>query len=223
MLKRGKNLIAVKVVDTGSRGGFHGQPDDMFLQAGAKKLALDGPWKYDVEKDFGAAAASPFENTSLAETFFINYRDHAQQSDVSVKGEEPAASGKQVIKIKALVNEMKFDLKTFTVEAGKRVEVVFENPDFMQHNFVIVKPGALETVGRAADKLATDANGAELNYVPRIPEVLFHTALVNPEQSVTLEFIAPEQPGDYPFVCTFPGHWSIMNGVMKVFKDQSAL
>jgi azurin len=24
------------------------------------------------------------------------------------------------------------------------------------------------------------------------------------------------QAGDYPFVCTFPGHWRIMNGVLTV-------
>ncbi|MDZ7935461.1 MAG: hypothetical protein U5M51_10985 [Emticicia sp.] len=30
-----------------------------------------------------------------------------------------------------------------------------------------------------------------------------------------MKFTAPTQTGDYPFVCTFPGHWSIMNGVKK--------
>jgi len=45
---------------------------------------------------------------------------------------------------------------------------------------------------------------------------LFSTPLVNPGQNYTLKFKAPANTGDYPFVCTFPGHWSIMNGVMKV-------
>ena len=118
---------------------------------------------------------------------------------------------------------MKFDLKTFTVEAGKKVQIVFSNPDFMQHNLVVTMPGKMEVVGRAADKLATAANGAALNYVPEIPEVLYHTRLVNPDESVTIEFTAPTQPGDYPYVCTFPGHWSIMNGVMKVVEKKPAL
>jgi azurin len=93
----------------------------------------------------------------------------------------------------------------------------------MQHNLVITEPGAMETVGRAADKLATASNGAEMQYVPKVPQVLFHTALVNPGQSVTLDFTAPANAGDYPYVCTFPGHWSIMNGVMKVVKTKTAL
>jgi azurin len=31
-----------------------------------------------------------------------------------------------------------------------------------------------------------------------------------------LEFQAPTEPGDYPFVCTFPGHHLLMRGVVKV-------
>jgi azurin len=111
---------------------------------------------------------------------------------------------------------MKYDIKTFTVEAGKPVEIVFENLDFMQHNFVIGKAGSLKTIGEAADKLASQARGAEMQYVPDIPEVLFATKLVDPQKTERLTFVAPEKEGDYPYVCTFPGHWSIMNGVMKV-------
>jgi len=41
---------------------------------------------------------------------------------------------------------------------------------------------------------------------------------VNPGESFTLEFSAPEEPGDYPYVCTFPGHWRGMNGTMRVVR-----
>lgn len=68
---------------------------------------------------------------------------------------------------------MKYDLTEFEVEAGKPVEIVFQNPDFMQHNLVITKPGEKEKVGLAADKLAADPKGAALDYVPKMPEVLF--------------------------------------------------
>ena len=33
-----------------------------------------------------------------------------------------------------------------------------------------------------------------------------------------IEFTAPSQPGDYEFVCTFPGHHILMRGIMKVVK-----
>jgi azurin len=141
-----------------------------------------------------------------------------------LKGSEesaPKAAGAAVIKIGVIKNEMKYDIKTFTVEAGTPVEIVFENLDFMQHNLVIVQSGALKTIGEAADKLASNPRGAEMQYVPDIPEVLFATKLVDPQKTERLNFIAPNKVGDYPFVCTFPGHWSIMNGVMKVVAKKS--
>jgi azurin len=113
---------------------------------------------------------------------------------------------------------MKFDKTALTAKAGTTIQIVLENPDFMQHNLVIVKPKMLEKVGAAADNLARDPNGAKLNYVPRMPEVLAATPLVNPAGKFTLTFKVPATVGDYPFVCTFPGHWRIMKGVLKVTK-----
>jgi azurin len=120
------------------------------------------------------------------------------------------------IKISTIKEAMKFSMKEFTVKPGQSVEIAFENPDAMQHNMVITRPGMLEKVGRAGDAMMKDTKGADKNYVPAIAEVLFATPLVNPGQNYTLKFKAPTSAGDYPFVCTFPGHWSIMNGVMKV-------
>jgi uncharacterized protein len=122
----------------------------------------------------------------------------------------------QILKLKAIREMLQFDLKTFKVKAGKTVEIVFENPDAMQHNLVIGKPKSLEKIGKAADKMIPDPEGANKNYVPEISEVLFSTSLVNPDQTVRLRFTAPAKPGEYPYVCTFPGHWRIMNGVMVV-------
>jgi uncharacterized protein len=113
---------------------------------------------------------------------------------------------------------MKFDIKEFTVKAGQTVEITFENPDAMQHNLVIVKPKMMEKVGNLADKMMMDEHGADKNYVPSVSEVLFSTPLVNPDTNFKLTFKAPATPGIYPYVCTFPGHWRLMNGSMKVIK-----
>jgi azurin len=40
--------------------------------------------------------------------------------------------------------------------------------------------------------------------------------MVNPKADFTIHFDAPKEKGDYPYLCTFPGHWMVMNGVMKV-------
>ena len=219
ILKAGRNVIAIRVDDTGGGGGIYGKPEDMFLQVSGKKVSLTGTWKFEVEKEYGSRE-SVFKNTSIGELFTDTYLNQV----VSVENTSASPDGPvTVIKIKVIKNEMKYDLKSFTVEAGKAVEIVFENPDFMQHNMVIAQIGALQTVGKAADKLASDPKGAEKQYVPDMPEVLFSTKLVNPQQTVKLTFVAPKKEGDYPYVCTFPGHWSLMNGTMKVVSAKSPL
>jgi uncharacterized protein len=138
-----------------------------------------------------------------------------------VKTEEKADPNKTVIVIKSVKEAMSYDKKEFTVMAGKTVELVFENPDAMQHNLVIGKPKSLEIIGKAANKMITQKDAIQKNYVPNIPQIIAATPLVNAESSYTLTFTAPAQVGDYPYVCTFPGHWSIMNGVMKVVARKS--
>ncbi|MDT7828417.1 ThuA domain-containing protein [Pricia sp. S334] len=164
------------------------------------------------------ATSTPFENASIAEVFYASYKDKvgtdsAETSDADAADESKKA---QVVLIKTVKNEMKYDVTEFVVEAGKTVELVLENVDFMQHNLIIVQKGAKEKVGTAADRLATDPKGAEMQYVPQMEEVLFATDLIDPQQKATLTFTAPTEPGEYPFICTFPGHWRIMQGVMKV-------
>lgn len=124
----------------------------------------------------------------------------------------------KTIKIEVVENAMKYDVKQFEAKAGSILEIEFKNPDFMQHNLLILQKGTMEKVGTAADKLAQDPNGITQNYVPKMPEVLFATKLIDPQGSVKLKFRVPDETGDYPFICSFPGHWRIMNGVMKVTK-----
>jgi len=122
------------------------------------------------------------------------------------------------ISIKVVKDLMQFNKKAFTVKSRQKVIIEFENPDGMQHNMLIMKPGAFNKVGAAVDALVRDQKGASKSYIPNMPEVLQFIKLVDPGESATLEFTAPSQPGDYPYICTFPGHWRIMNGMMKVIK-----
>lgn len=138
---------------------------------------------------------------------------------ISDKKPAPATNttaGKVTININVIEHEMKFDKESFIVGAGQEVTLHFANPDFMQHNFLLLEQGSLEKVGAAADALARDPKGAEQNYVPKMKEVIVATRLVNPEGKETLVFTAPKEPGEYPFVCTVPGHWRMMNGIMIV-------
>ncbi len=124
--------------------------------------------------------------------------------------------GVRVISIRPLPHLMIFEQREVTVEAGQAVEIVFENIDIMPHNLVITQPGKMEAVGRAAEAGQKDEEMIARQFVPKSADVLHATKLLNPGETQRLAFIAPSQPGDYPFVCTYPGHWITMNGVMHV-------
>jgi plastocyanin len=153
-----------------------------------------------------------FDGTTIAALLLKNY----QEEMTAVLEAQVESTKATVIKIKTIKNEMKYDLTEFVVKAGSKVEIVFENNDFMQHNLLVLEQGSTIRVGAAADKLAQNPQGAEKAYVPDIPEVLHATAMVNPNEIAVLKFTAPTKPGDYPYICTFPGHWQIMQGIMKV-------
>ena len=125
-------------------------------------------------------------------------------------------SGMHPLLLQAEVNTLKFVQDTLTVQAGQWVELTFENLDVMAHNVVIGQPGSLETIGEAADALASAPNGSALNYIPQVESVIIATSLLDAGEKAVLTFQIPATPGDYPFVCTFPGHWRVMNGILKV-------
>ncbi|MDY3561529.1 HEAT repeat domain-containing protein, partial [Gemmata sp. JC673] len=137
---------------------------------------------------------------------------------------ELADIGVRVIRVGTLFDQMSYDKERFVVAAGKPVEFVFENTDIMPHNFVIVAPGNLEKVGAAAEAFATTPAAAAKQYVPDMPSgvVLLKSKLLQTRQSEQLKFAAPKEPGIYPYVCTYPGHWRRMHGALYVVADLEA-
>ena len=111
---------------------------------------------------------------------------------------------------------LKFNPEKFEVKAGSKVKLVFSNNDDMLHNFVVVMPGTALEVGEAAMKLGLQ--GQQKNYIPATNKVLNYTILLEPHATETIYFTAPTVPGDYTYVCTVPGHFYTMQGIMKVVK-----
>ncbi len=109
---------------------------------------------------------------------------------------------------------MQYDQKELAVKAGAKIKWVFNNPDDMMHNLLIVKPGTADEVSQAAIDLGLV--GQEKGYVPDLDAVLYHTSLLEPGASDIIYFTAPSTPGNYTFVCTFPGHGAIMRGTLRV-------
>lgn len=109
-----------------------------------------------------------------------------------------------------------FETRSITVKAGEPIALAFKNPDVVPHNWVLVKPGALDRVGDLANKIVADPEAAARHYVPNSPDVIVYTDIVGPLEPFTIYFHAPKEKGRYPYLCTFPGHWMVMNGVMIV-------
>ena len=118
------------------------------------------------------------------------------------------------VRVGTLLEQLKFDINEFEVKAGKKIRIHFKNSDYVPHNLVVVKPGAANGVGEAAIKLGEA--GFKAQWIPEHDGVIAHSKLIDFGKTEVIEFTAPEQGGNYEFVCTFPGHHILMRGVMKV-------
>jgi uncharacterized cupredoxin-like copper-binding protein len=109
---------------------------------------------------------------------------------------------------------LKYDKELIQVKVGSKVKLVFNNNDDMQHNIVITNPTEANNMGAKAMDLGL--KGPDMQYVPNHKNVLFHSNVLEPGKSETIYFIVPEKAGDYQFVCTYPGHYAAMQGILRV-------
>jgi putative heme-binding domain-containing protein len=109
-----------------------------------------------------------------------------------------------------------FATRELRVKAGEPVKITLYNPDVVPHNWALVKPGRLQAVGERANRLISDPEAVAMQYVPRSDDVICYTNVVEPQEETAIYFHAPTEPGQYPYLCTFPGHWMVMNGVLIV-------
>ena len=124
-----------------------------------------------------------------------------------------------VLQLGTLPHRMAYDHEKLVVQAGSSVQLVFKNLDNMPHNFVLTEPGALAKIGLRAESEATLPDTIARHYVPDSSDVLLSSRLLQPQEQQTLNFQAPKQPGIYPYVCTYPGHWRRMYGALYVVGD----
>jgi azurin len=130
----------------------------------------------------------------------------------------------RVIVVKTVREQMRYDLNKLVVEAGKPFAIDLVNEDMMPHNLVVVTPGARTEVATLAMTMPIDKPdklGRVL--VPENSKVLAGTKLINPGKRELLMVPAIAQEGTYEYVCTFPGHFTIMWGTLVVTKDPEQL
>lgn len=116
-------------------------------------------------------------------------------------------------------DQMQFSTKALEVTAGDKVTLTLKHigklpKAAMGHNFVLLKSDVkvMEFAMAAGKAAATE-------YIPAddaAKGMIIHTKLIGGGEEDTITFDAPAEAGAYPFVCTFPGHFALMQGVLTV-------
>ena len=153
-----------------------------------------------------ATAATPAAAPSAA----------AAATTPAAKSSGDAKSAAREIEITAN-DQMQFSLKTIEAKAGEELKVVLKNlgtlpKEAMGHNWVLLKAGTDPMAFGAASMTAKDTDyiGASVK-----DQVIAFIKILGPKQTADVTFKAPA-PGEYPYICSFPGHVALMKGVLVV-------
>lgn len=114
-------------------------------------------------------------------------------------------------------NPLMYDKKTLTAKAGK-IKITMDNKSVIPqpHNICVLKPGTKDKVIALANAMLTDPNAMAKDFIPDSPDIIKNTKLIQPGQTGFVEVTL--EAGDYPYLCTFPGHAILMHGVLTVTK-----
>ena len=120
--------------------------------------------------------------------------------------------------------QMRFDNEALAVPPGAKVKILLKNTCEMLHNWVLVKGGTADRDRVSGKALQLGAQSMVKHFVPEDPAIVASSQIAMPGKDVEVYFVAPKEEGDYPYVCTLPGHAFTMVGVMAVSKNpQQAL
>lgn len=139
-----------------------------------------------------------------------------EESQASEETTVDATPGEAQLTINVTGNsmaDMAFEPASAAVKAGDKVTLTLINENTaegMLHNWVLVKLGSGQEV--ATEGIAA---GPDKEYIPENENVIAYSPLANVNETVTLEFTAPEA-GSYNYICTYPGHFPKMIGKLIV-------
>ncbi len=121
-----------------------------------------------------------------------------------------------VITLKTMTAQMKYrPQRTARRSRARPVKIIFENADDLPHNLVFCQPGT-DTAAMTMKQMEKPEEALKRNWLPDDPRIWAHSKMLNPHEKQEFTFTAPEKPGVYPYVCTFPGHALTMRGDLKV-------
>jgi len=164
----------------------------------------------------GVACNKPAEKKETTTTSASATASATAEAPTAKPSAAPSASAaaKTVdLEVNAKATKMAFDETALSVPAGSTVHLTFTNhkPGALPHNWALVKPGTEAKVAAAGLK-----KGEKAGYIDESDEdLLAHTPLVKPGDKGEVTFKAPAA-GKYPYICTYPGHYVMMKGVLTV-------
>jgi uncharacterized cupredoxin-like copper-binding protein len=120
----------------------------------------------------------------------------------------------RTVTIRTSGSNLSFEPDAVSLKTGTRVRIQYVNDGVLPHNFVLLRSeDDLDDLGAAAYE--AEATG----FVPldEKDKLIAYTALAAPGMTVTVTFVVPE-PGEYTFVCLFPGHYNVMLGTLRALR-----
>ena len=110
-------------------------------------------------------------------------------------------------------DQMKYNLSKLEVYEGQTVKLTLKHAgemakEVMGHNWVLLQAGV-----DMADFATAAMTAVDNDYIPadRSSDIIAYTKTIGGGETVSIEFQAPAK-GNYSFLCTFPGHYGMMNG-----------
>ena len=118
----------------------------------------------------------------------------------------------QVVEIETLGNLMKYNMTQIKAKPNTKIKIILKNNaslEIMKHNIVILNDAS------KIDEVGTAALNVE-NYVPKHPSIIAASDMIGPGEETELIVQIPDAVATYPFICTFPGHYQVMQGKIIV-------
>jgi len=105
---------------------------------------------------------------------------------------------------------LSYDVTEIRAEAGSTLTIQYVNRGDLPHNVVLVKQRSdINPVGVAA------LQASQTDYIPQDEanqqRIIAYTSLAKPGETVYITFTVPP-PGTYPYICTYAGHFTMMQG-----------
>ena len=242
VLTAGSNVVAVRISNVNGRGGFVPDPapapgvsplakesglTGMVIAGEGFTIRLEGDWRAKVEETWeGGRRREIVPNVSIAQQFLLANSPvtgamkppiaPAGSGSPSAVASGAASLGALAITVGVVSGQMKFTQTTISARRGQRVELTLNNTDDMPHNIVIFRRGSMAEYEKELFGSLNEPNAQLRGFVPDSPNVLVASRLLNAGESTVVTFDAPTEPGEYPFVCSFPGHWATMRGVLRI-------